>query len=524
MFSNTALDVFIGLTFIFLLYSLLATIIQEMIATRFGFRAKVLEKAILRMLEDGKTSTRLPYGDRISGILHIFGLKNLLKGKTIAPWFYAHPLIKYLGEDNYYSKPAYLDASNFSKVMLDLLKGFGQPESQAVQSIHNSVTAGIIHKLPINISAVDSDKANPAIKILRAQNPGLSNPPAIASETVQLNPNTALFLRSIWQDSGADMNTFKLKLEDWFNDTMERATGWYKKYTRIVLFVIGLIVAYVFNVDTIAIHRILSTNKSAREQMVQMAISSRVSLDPNKILQNNSSNPSNPQSDSLLNATYKMVANDASKANDILGLGRPWRDSCIICDSFFGCKEKKVNTDARLESLRTEKRIYDSLNNLLKNNQVVKDSVVIFISRTKDSAELRPLNIRLTAVQSTIKDLQAKLEKHSGLNEELKSLTVLSVRCPYIKEEKKKWFKYSPNQAGGFETILGWLITAMAVTLGAPFWFDLLSKLISLRGSGSKISSTDDNNNNNKKNTPPNATPNPVTVNVNPNPGEEAVG
>src|SRR3954470_23135335 len=98
MFSNVALDVFIGLIFVFLLYSLLATIIQEMIAVRLAFRSKVLEKAILRMLEDGKTTTRTPYGDRIKGLLHLFGLTNQLKGKSIAPWFYAHPLIKYLAE------------------------------------------------------------------------------------------------------------------------------------------------------------------------------------------------------------------------------------------------------------------------------------------------------------------------------------------------------------------------------------------------------------------------------------------
>src|SRR6185437_11523646 len=124
MFNNVALDVFIGLVFIFLLYSLLATIIQEMIATRLAFRAKVLEKAIIRMLEDLETDNHRPFGDRIDGFLHILGLKNILKNTTVAPWFYAHPLIKYLGEDNYYSKPAYLHARNFSKVILDLLKDF----------------------------------------------------------------------------------------------------------------------------------------------------------------------------------------------------------------------------------------------------------------------------------------------------------------------------------------------------------------------------------------------------------------
>ena len=34
--------------------------------------------------------------------------------------------------------------------------------------------------------------------------------------------------------------------------------------------------------------------------------------------------------------------------------------------------------------------------------------------------------------------------------------------------------------------ILGWLLTAAALTLGAPFWFDLLNQFINLRGAGSK--------------------------------------
>ena len=33
-------------------------------------------------------------------------------------------------------------------------------------------------------------------------------------------------------------------------------------------------------------------------------------------------------------------------------------------------------------------------------------------------------------------------------------------------------------------SILGWLITALAISLGAPFWFDLLNKFMQIRGSG----------------------------------------
>jgi hypothetical protein len=37
---------------------------------------------------------------------------------------------------------------------------------------------------------------------------------------------------------------------------------------------------------------------------------------------------------------------------------------------------------------------------------------------------------------------------------------------------------------------LGFLITALAIALGAPFWFDLLNKFVNLRVSGNKPEST----------------------------------
>lgn len=37
--------------------------------------------------------------------------------------------------------------------------------------------------------------------------------------------------------------------------------------------------------------------------------------------------------------------------------------------------------------------------------------------------------------------------------------------------------------------LAGWLATAIAATLGAPFWFDLLGKLVKLRSSGSRVES-----------------------------------
>src|SRR6187402_3339177 len=108
MFSNIALDVFIGLSFVFLLYSLLATIFQEFISQIFDLRAKMLQKGIARMLRDDN------------------------KGKQDDPdtalWkrFYDNPAIKYLSESNSMlakDRPSYIASSSFSSALIQVLRG-----------------------------------------------------------------------------------------------------------------------------------------------------------------------------------------------------------------------------------------------------------------------------------------------------------------------------------------------------------------------------------------------------------------
>jgi hypothetical protein len=45
-------------------------------------------------------------------------------------------------------------------------------------------------------------------------------------------------------------------------------------------------------------------------------------------------------------------------------------------------------------------------------------------------------------------------------------------------------WKHWDSEAGPVGTILGWFLTALLVMLGAPFWYGLLTKLVSLRSSG----------------------------------------
>jgi hypothetical protein len=48
-----------------------------------------------------------------------------------------------------------------------------------------------------------------------------------------------------------------------------------------------------------------------------------------------------------------------------------------------------------------------------------------------------------------------------------------------------RWPPTWPDRmAKGRQGLLGWILTACAISLGAPFWFDMLSKVVSIRASG----------------------------------------
>lgn len=57
--------------------------------------------------------------------------------------------------------------------------------------------------------------------------------------------------------------------------------------------------------------------------------------------------------------------------------------------------------------------------------------------------------------------------------------------------DEKGWFngEQIKTQNGWLQAIFGWLMTGVAVAMGAPFWFDILGKLINVRNAGKPISS-----------------------------------
>ncbi|MBV8530972.1 MAG: hypothetical protein JO104_06615 [Candidatus Eremiobacteraeota bacterium] len=70
-------------------------------------------------------------------------------------------------------------------------------------------------------------------------------------------------LSTLAGEANADVTRFISGIESWFDDEMDRVTGWYKRYTQVILLVVGAVIAALFNVDTIRIAHDLTTTPLA---------------------------------------------------------------------------------------------------------------------------------------------------------------------------------------------------------------------------------------------------------------------
>ncbi|MCP4612473.1 MAG: hypothetical protein GY845_27560 [Planctomycetes bacterium] len=107
------------------------------------------------------------------------------------------------------------------------------------------------------------------------------------------------------------------------------------------------------------------------------------------------------------------------------------------------------------------------------------DTIIISNSLSNDEALRQSL---VTAVQEYTKnqpqDPNDSAEKK--LSENLTRIQKLGLPIGWNNDDPRT----IPTTVGGWITkALGWLITAIAISLGAPFWFDLLNKFTKLRSS-----------------------------------------
>jgi hypothetical protein len=71
-----------------------------------------------------------------------------------------------------------------------------------------------------------------------------------------------------WEDT---IKEFRSSLEKWFDDSMQRVTGWYKRKTQVIILCLALPICFCLNVDTIGIANSLYSDPALRESVVAAA-------------------------------------------------------------------------------------------------------------------------------------------------------------------------------------------------------------------------------------------------------------
>jgi len=246
------------------------------------------------------------------------------------------------------------------------------------------------------------------------------------------------------------MNVFKSRLEKWYTDSMDRISGWYKRNTHFWLFGMGLCMAMLMNVDSFEITTALADNPEKAKLIADMA--EKVS----------DKNPDSAQARQLSNEAIEKIKNQANTVNTLVGLG--WGDYGISDTNFI------IYLAQQGEPCLLSKGIaYIPWMGYMAKERGRAYSIIGQIVPSG-----KPSNISLL----------------NKVSDNLFKQTPNWVKTQYIIYRVNK----SPRK------MLGFFLSAIAIGLGAPFWFDLLNKVVKLRTAGKKLngaiagSITDDQN------------------------------
>lgn len=288
MLGSHLLEVLIALIFVYLLLSLGVSTIVEIIAQLRSLRAKKLQSVIKELL-NAKFKQVEQESSPDTG--------------SLGDKFYKHSIIKNFGKLTKKKipflktqLPSYLTANNFSTVIIDLL--IKEQENKNKDSDKsNEQEDSLSNKLPsstninykdINLKSLIDDLDNSDLK-----------------DTLET------FLKS----ANDDIEVLKKKIENWYNDTMVRFTGYYKRHTKLWLFIIGLLLCIVLNADTFFIIDKLSKDPETRLALVEQA-TQYVKDHQNEFAQNSNTNDeqgekSNGDDVTINTDSLKQKANDS---------------------------------------------------------------------------------------------------------------------------------------------------------------------------------------------------------------------
>jgi hypothetical protein len=237
-----------------------------------------------------------------------------------------------------------------------------------------------------------------------------------------------------WAAQGeAEIQKIYQKFEHWFETGEERAQEWFTTHARIITSLLGIGAALLLQLDMIEIYKLVSSNRQVRDSLVAQT---KAVLDQGeKVLKER---PAVMQT-----ALKAMTASGNTNLTNVV----------ITVSDTVGTAKAKIREASQNRSSEEE------VNRILERF----DQEVAVVVKTN-------------------------LTEYTG---EYNSITKSLDQTGFELFPKAGWRWGRPNATGGIdwhlrEHLLGMLFSALLLSLGAPFWFNTLKSLASLRSSVAK--------------------------------------
>jgi predicted secreted protein len=266
------------------------------------------------------------------------GIGRLLGDAELKRMVFNHPLIKSLAQDDKQICPSYIPADKFATALMDIVSG----KDKSLTDV-NAIRAGA------NAAGGEAFKGA---------------------------------MNALIDESQNDAAKLRANIEAWFNDGMDRVSGWYKRNSQLNALILAILITLIVNADTLTAVHILWTNPVARAEAVAIG-------------------------------------------------------------------EKKVKEPRPAEE------------------------TVEYEGDKNDATASKPVKAP-TSLEEGLSEPEKKL---------LGELTGWKTDCDKLKgKQGGEWWSTASGIVGGH--LLGWILTALAVSLGAPFWFDTLNRFMNIRNAG----------------------------------------
>ena len=214
------------------LFAILCSLVHEAMAQVLAERGRFMKRYLIQQLQD------IPNGVNWATLLYNHGAIDLLSRahnkptSNIDPQLFAQTIIDVVGKSHVVQTqlPILAEAQNA-----------GNPDAA----------------VPFNHIALHDFKA--ATLLLKPSDVNTMLKQAMQSAE----------LRAIGRDEAKVYEELVKYLENWFVQFTERLNLWYQKKTRLYLFIIGMIMGIILNVDSLQLFQYFNKNPAAREAVIQ---------------------------------------------------------------------------------------------------------------------------------------------------------------------------------------------------------------------------------------------------------------